>query len=1140
MDIRQHKESANPWKGLNFYREGEILFGRDEEIQSLSLYIINNTQTVLYGQSGIGKSSIVNAGIFPIARAEGLYPIPIRLSHEPNKPYMEQIKQAFVKYQIGVHEVVPAIDENQESLWEYLHRHTFFNPLDNTPVRPLIVLDQFEEIFTLQHDEKRKTAFFSELADVLNEVIPQYIIDAHKDESAKEGPSKKAFALNLGEKEEEKTDYVTGSLFNIVFVIREDFLSYLERYTKYIPVMKTNRFALLPLNEEQAADIITKPCPGLVDREVAKLILEKVTDRSDFQLNGNPEIEVSAAILSLYLSRLYLKKGSRESTITADLVNQFSNDIIRDFYAESVKDLPAEHVEKLEDLLLTYDGRRDNVSRNDLLREGITEEEIKLLSDKRKLLRVFSYQNDIRVEFMHDVLCHVVSERIEQRALRNAKEREKRQKRKMRWLQIGLICLLLLGAGIAYYIWDNNMRDIEQKYGMVVTQNGWYKGLEPLSDEEASYRSCHYVLKFHGRKALKRNRPYAMEARDGFNELTTEHGLITYILDPDDYSNSCKDSTIIKRVKSICQWELISDKKKDFVVQVRALDKDGNVVYLYNRTQMEDPHKVLSTYTDELGFPVKVRDDGDYYYLLSTYDDRGFETNIAYYNETGMPILSQDDVFQIQREYTSQGIVKAMHYLLFNGRPMTNKYGYSSAIVLFNPDSLHWTGIKYLNSEGKLCRTKNHWMNTAIVRADIDEHQRFTRIMYWDEEGNPDTSALGYFAECHEYAENGHGRLTRIYLEDADQHPAASLNSGLCEIRYDYDQWGDTIFESIVYKDSICETKKTYSDKNTCILEERYTIYKDSLGNLTDTVFTYSYRKDIPNRTETTRDYNEKSVTQKEYDERGKLIVEKYFDWSMNLTRQIDYVYHGDSTLISEKRYESNGDLHRRDDMIVDSLHCTKSALAYRPDYPMFAWGYRWIYDDKNFTHILAVEYVDANGNTITDKNVYRMNVVASLKPSTLDEQKQYIGCTIENVFGEPTLTNNYNYYALYEGENGTIYFDEYGNRIEEGAFFEDYPVLIYASAYYGFKEGDVLLACNDWVMSFDDNDYKAAFKNAGWYDYKDRYFIVARYNPQSNAYDTVHVFVPQEDPLYYWDFDYIPCTAKERQRIQELIDTYL
>ena len=50
----ENKNLTNPWKGLNFYTEGEVLYGRNAEIQSLSQYIFNNTQTVLYGSSGIG------------------------------------------------------------------------------------------------------------------------------------------------------------------------------------------------------------------------------------------------------------------------------------------------------------------------------------------------------------------------------------------------------------------------------------------------------------------------------------------------------------------------------------------------------------------------------------------------------------------------------------------------------------------------------------------------------------------------------------------------------------------------------------------------------------------------------------------------------------------------------------------------------------------------------------------------------------------------------------------------------------------------------------------------------------------------------------------------------------------------------
>lgn len=167
----------NPWKGLNFYKEGEILYGRDNEIRSLSQYVINNTQTVLYGRSGIGKSSIINAGLFPIARKEGIFPVPLRLKHGKEDSYIEQIKEAFVETGVGINEIVPPIAPTGETMWEYLHRHTFFDTRDNTPLRPLIVFDQFEEIFTLQQDEYKKKMFFSELADLINEVTPQYIVD---------------------------------------------------------------------------------------------------------------------------------------------------------------------------------------------------------------------------------------------------------------------------------------------------------------------------------------------------------------------------------------------------------------------------------------------------------------------------------------------------------------------------------------------------------------------------------------------------------------------------------------------------------------------------------------------------------------------------------------------------------------------------------------------------------------------------------------------------------------------------------------------------------------------------------------------------------------------------------------------------
>lgn len=74
-------KKANPWIGLESYREGEVLYGRDEDIRNLLECILNDRDTLLYGRSGIGKSSILNAGIFPVARVQGFLPVVVRLSH---------------------------------------------------------------------------------------------------------------------------------------------------------------------------------------------------------------------------------------------------------------------------------------------------------------------------------------------------------------------------------------------------------------------------------------------------------------------------------------------------------------------------------------------------------------------------------------------------------------------------------------------------------------------------------------------------------------------------------------------------------------------------------------------------------------------------------------------------------------------------------------------------------------------------------------------------------------------------------------------------------------------------------------------------------------------------------------------------
>jgi putative ribosome biogenesis GTPase RsgA len=52
---------------LAYYREADAPFfrGRSSEIESLCLAVLRERLTVLYGLSGVGKTSILQAGLFP-------------------------------------------------------------------------------------------------------------------------------------------------------------------------------------------------------------------------------------------------------------------------------------------------------------------------------------------------------------------------------------------------------------------------------------------------------------------------------------------------------------------------------------------------------------------------------------------------------------------------------------------------------------------------------------------------------------------------------------------------------------------------------------------------------------------------------------------------------------------------------------------------------------------------------------------------------------------------------------------------------------------------------------------------------------------------------------------------------------------
>src|SRR6266536_3825006 len=79
----------HPWLGLESFREETraYFFGRDVEIAEIHLRLRSHPLLVLYGRSGLGKTSILNAGLIPRLRAEGQRPGLLRLNYKGDGPF---------------------------------------------------------------------------------------------------------------------------------------------------------------------------------------------------------------------------------------------------------------------------------------------------------------------------------------------------------------------------------------------------------------------------------------------------------------------------------------------------------------------------------------------------------------------------------------------------------------------------------------------------------------------------------------------------------------------------------------------------------------------------------------------------------------------------------------------------------------------------------------------------------------------------------------------------------------------------------------------------------------------------------------------------------------------------------------------
>jgi len=224
---------SRPFEDTDFDRR--LFFGREREKDDLLQKIIARKLVVLHAESGLGKTSLLNAGVSSLLRERGFLPIKIRFNManiSPVQAVFSGIEEAAAQQRLDIEP-----GEN-ETLWHYFKTAAFWSTDDNL-LTPVLILDQFEEFFAF-HEPEVRGVFISQLADLVHNTIPQGLRQA----------------IRTGE------PYRYGDeppRVKIVISIRSDFMGQLDELSSDIPEIMDNRYRLLALTRQQAREAITGP-----------------------------------------------------------------------------------------------------------------------------------------------------------------------------------------------------------------------------------------------------------------------------------------------------------------------------------------------------------------------------------------------------------------------------------------------------------------------------------------------------------------------------------------------------------------------------------------------------------------------------------------------------------------------------------------------------------------------------------------------------------------------------------------------------------------------------------------------------------------------------------------------------------------
>ena len=151
----------NPYKGLRAFQESDAddFYGRAELIDRLVDRLDHNRLVAVVGPSGSGKSSVVKAGLAARVRAREDGVLHLQTEMFPGAFPFEELEGALLRVGVNRDSVIGDLLADERGLLRVLKQ---ILPSDDSEL--LLVIDQFEELFSMVSERKVAQLFLSSLA----------------------------------------------------------------------------------------------------------------------------------------------------------------------------------------------------------------------------------------------------------------------------------------------------------------------------------------------------------------------------------------------------------------------------------------------------------------------------------------------------------------------------------------------------------------------------------------------------------------------------------------------------------------------------------------------------------------------------------------------------------------------------------------------------------------------------------------------------------------------------------------------------------------------------------------------------------------------------------------------------------------